>query len=128
MSKSEQTSSLQRKRELDGALLYLVETFSKPEATGNRAEYRQAHFEYSEKLSAKGILVGGGPVVNEMDRKPSGAGFWILARVGLRILVGLACGLSLRLACGFQLRLAWGAFVHVAKTCLAQGIFSRGLA
>ena len=31
----------------------------------------------------------------------AGAGFWILARVGLRILVGLACGLSLRLAWGF---------------------------
>jgi uncharacterized protein YciI len=84
MSKSEQTSSLQRKRELDGALLYLVETFSKPEATGNRAEYRQAHFEYSEKLSVKGILVGGGPVVNEMDRKPSGAGFWILKAASMK--------------------------------------------
>jgi len=26
------------------------------------------------------------------------------------------------------MRLAWRAFVHVANTCLAQGIFSRGLA
>jgi len=48
------------------------------EGTGDRSVAREAHKEYRRELESKGVLVAGGPIMDEATSKTSGSGMAII--------------------------------------------------
>ena len=61
----------------NSSTLYLV--FTHPlEGAGDRSSVREAHKLYRRELESKGILVAGGPIIDEQSGKTSGSGMAIV--------------------------------------------------